>query len=241
MEENKPKNKEVFNTQTIVSALILVGALIAGAILLKDSKPPVRNMGLNNNQNQAGYVSNTNLAPVSESDMALGNPMAPVTLIVYEDFQCPFCAKLFHETEKNIIDTYVRDGSVRFVYRDFAFLGGESVRAAEAARCAAEQGKFWEYHDFLFNNQDGENQGGFADLKLKSFAKTLGLDTNQFNSCFDSNKYESAVIAAKNEGNAAGVSGTPKGFIIRDGKIHDTIDGAEDFATVKTKIDLALR
>ena len=196
MEENHTKAKEKTTQKTLISAIILAGVLIALAILLKDSKPPIREgysggMPVEKNYlNNNGGIPVTALAPVTAQDMALGNPLAKVTLIVYADFQCPFCAKLFQESEKTIIDTYVRNGDVQFVYRDFAFLGPESVRAAEAARCAGDQGKFWEYHDYLFNNHNGENEGAFADPKLKAFAKTLGLNSVAFDSCFDTNKYE---------------------------------------------------
>ena len=120
-------------------------------------------------------VGNINLQPVSSLDFTLGNPQAKVALVLYEDFQCPFCGKFFSDSEKNIRDTYVTEGSVQLVYRDFAFLGQESVKASEAARCAADQGKFWQYHDYLFTHQNGENQGNFSSLNLKLFAKEMGL------------------------------------------------------------------
>ncbi len=120
-------------------------------------------------------ISNIKLAPVTSSDFTLGNPQAKVALVLYEDFQCPFCGRFFSDSEKTIRDTYVKNGDVQFVYRDFAFLGQESIKAAEAARCASDQGKFWEYYDYLFTHQNGENQGNFSNAYLKSFAKELGL------------------------------------------------------------------
>lgn len=121
-------------------------------------------------------MENIKLAPVSSSDFILdGGSGAKVVVVMYEDFQCPFCEKFFKETEKTLIDNYIKSGKINFVYRDFAFLGPESLRAAEAARCAGEQGKFWEYHDYLYNHQNGENQGNFGDLYLKSFASELKL------------------------------------------------------------------
>jgi len=140
-----------------------------------------------------------------------------------------------------IMNDYVKNGSVQIVYRDWAFLGPESVQSAEAARCAGDQGKFWEYHDYLYNHQNGENKGSFSDPNLKSFAKTLGLETIAFNQCLDSGKYAQAVADSKTEGIAAGVTGTPKGFILVKGKIVATIDGAESYGTVKPKIDNALK
>jgi len=117
----------------------------------------------------------TKLDPVTSSDFVLGNQNAPITIVLYVDFQCPFCGKFFKETEQTVLANYIKDGKVKLVSRDFAFLGDESLRAAEAARCAGDQGKFWEYHDYLFTHQNGENKGNFSNLNLKTFAKALGL------------------------------------------------------------------
>ncbi len=124
----------------------------------------------------SSVIKTIKLAPVISSDFILsGGSGATVTVLEYGDFQCPFCGRFFKETEKTIIDGYLKDGKINFVYRDFAFLGPESIRSAEAARCAGEQNKFWEYHDYLFNHQNGENQGNFSDIYLKSFAGELKL------------------------------------------------------------------
>ena len=139
------------------------------------------------------------------------------------------------------MNNYVKNEDVLFVYRDWAFLGPESVRSAEAARCAGDQDKFWQYHDYLYAHQNGENEGTFSDPNLKSFAKNLGLNSTTFDQCLDGNKYAQAVADSKDEGTKAGVQGTPKGFILRDGKIVSTIDGAESLSTVKQKIDTALK
>jgi protein-disulfide isomerase len=120
----------------------------------------------------------------------LGDPNAPVTIVEYADFQCPFCEKVFQSVLPQIKTKYIASGKANFVFQDFAFLGPESTRAAEAAKCAGAQGKFWDYHDTLYQSQNGENQGAFADPKLKGFAKTLGLDITQFNTCLTTKKYD---------------------------------------------------
>lgn len=245
MEENNVENKEINKTQNnkgqnsqkqIMSAIIVAGVLIAGAILLKDSKAPTINPNI-----QDGGVPVTSLAPVTAEDKWLGSPAAKVTLVMYEDYQCPFCGKFFKESEEPIRNSYVFNEQVKIVYRDFAFLGPESQKAAEATRCANDQERFWEYHDYLFNHQNGENEGAFADPNLKSFAKELGLNSTEFDSCLDSGKHAQAVLDARDEATRAGVSGTPKGFILKDGKVVSTIDGAEPYGTVKAKIDAALK
>jgi protein-disulfide isomerase len=236
----------------IAGAIIIVGVLIAGAILLKDSKAPPAT--------KDDGIPMTTLAPVGKEDRTLGNPKAKVTLIMYEDFQCPFCevisglqpdsslTKSMKQRDPSwtafmpeVRDNYVKNGDVLFVYRDFPFLGPESARASLAARCAEDQGKFWEYHDYLYAHQNGENEGSFSDLNLKSFAKNLNLDTVLFDKCLDEGKFTQAVADTKAEASRAGVTGTPKGFILKDGKIFATIDGAESLSTVKEKIDAALK
>ncbi len=172
---------------------------------------------------------------------ALGKKDAKVTVIEFADFQCPFCERFFKDAGAGIKKDYVDTGKVKFIFRHYAFLGQESTWAAQASECANEQEKFWEYHDYLYAHQSGENQGTFSDTNLKSFAKNLGLDTTDFNKCLDENKYAQAVADSKTEGGKAGVTGTPKGFILKNGKIVDTIDGAEPLSMVKQKIDSALR
>jgi len=193
------------------------------------------------------------LAPVSAADRTLGDPKAKVTLVVYEDFQCPWCGKFVSESEQTIRNTYVKNGQVQLVFRDFPFLGefvkpyvlanDESINGAMAARCAGDQSQFWQYHDYLFahQSQTGENLGTFSVANLKSFAKTLGLNTTTFDQCLDSNKYSQVVADSKTEGMNAGVTGTPKGFILVNGKIVDTIDGYLPLSAVTAKIDAALK
>ncbi len=247
------------DSKQIVGAILVVGVLIAGAILLKGSKPTAQ-ITVPANNNLAATVT---LAPVNNTDRTLGNPNAKITLVLYEDFQCPFCGAISGLVSSSDALSYLRqqdpnwtpfmpevlndvkNGSVQLVYRDYAFLGPESIKSAEAARCAGDQGKFWEYHDYLYGHQNGENKGAFSDANLKSFAKTLGLNSSNFDKCLDSSKYTQAVADQKEEGNKAGVggpdSGTPKGFILKDGQIVSTINGAEPLSSVKPKIDAALK
>jgi cyclophilin family peptidyl-prolyl cis-trans isomerase len=111
--------------------------------------------------------------------------------------------------ERQLEDKYVKTGKMKIVYRYMAFLGEESQWAAEAAECASEQGKFWDYHDTLFDNQKGENQGAFSKDNLKKFAADLKLDTTQFNECLDSGKYTDKIKKSNDDAAQLGVSSTP--------------------------------
>jgi protein-disulfide isomerase len=133
-----------------------------------------------------------------------GDPNAPVKIIEYSDFQCPYCDRFAKETEPQIMETYVATGKVFFEYRTAGeFIGGpngESIHAAEAAYCAGDQNKFWEMHDILFANQNGENKGAFTDARLYAFADKIGLDAATFKECFSSSKYLS--LGTQDEQNA---------------------------------------
>lgn len=140
----------------------------------------------------------------------VGDPNAPIKIVEYSDFQCPWCAYFSENFEQLLIDKYVKTGKVLFEYRSMGlFIGPESLQAIEAAYCAGDQGKFWEMHDMIFSNHNGENIGDFSEQRLKAFSEKIGLNTATFNECYDSNKYEKLAQEDQAAGNAAGVQGTP--------------------------------
>lgn len=165
----------------------------------------------------------------------LGDKNAKVEVIEFGDFQCPFCGRFLKEVEPSLIKDYVDTGKAKFAFRHYAFLGQESTWAAEASECANEQGKFWDYHNYLYSHQGGENQGAFSKDNLKSFAATLGLNSSQFASCLDSDKYAKNVADDLSTGQKAGVNGTPGTFI--NGQL---VVGAQPYASFKTIIDQEL-
>lgn len=172
---------------------------------------------------------------VSPDDPLKGNPNAKLTIVNFSDFQCPYCARFHQDVEPQIIKDYVDTGKAKFVFKNLAFLGKESTDAANAALCAKEQNKFWEYHDKLFDSQSGENQSGFALDKLKGFAAELGLNTTQFNSCLDSQKYNAQVAADNAEAGRNGFTSTPSTAVGTT-----PIIGAQPYAQFKTAIEAEL-
>lgn len=214
----------------IVSGSILYGRLGAGqALVAGDQAPAAQQAGLP--AGQAGKVDvNIANAPV------LGNADAPVTVVEFGDFQCPFCERYFKNNEPAMISEYVDTGKVKFVWKDYAFLGQESTWSAQAARCAGDQGKFWQYHNYLYNHQGSENSGAFSTANLKKFAVAVGLNTGNFNTCLDSGKYASAVSDSTKYGSSIGVSGTPATFV--NGTL---IVGAVPYANIKSVIESALK
>jgi len=165
-----------------------------------------------------------------------GDPNAPVTIVEFADFQCPFCGRFATGAGRQIEETYVQQGQVRMGYQHFAFLGPESLWAAEASECAAEQGKFWEYHDYLFEHQAGENQGAFTRDNLKVFTANLGLDTELFNSCLDTSKYADVVQNETASVQALGVRSTPS-FLLNGRPLV----GAQPFEVFQQYIDAEIQ
>lgn len=229
----------------LVVASFLIGVLVTKVSYLENGVTTAATLGANTGGSNAGTVGQTGTAPsqgpVGPVDVGnghfpiLGNNDAKVTIVEFADFQCPFCEQFFTDIEANLKKDYIDTGKVRFAFRQYAFLGQESTDAANAAECANDQGKFWEYHDYLYQHQGAENSGAFSKDHLKEFAATLGLDTATFNDCLDTNKDKANVDKDLAEGGTAGVNGTPATFI--NGVL---ISGAVPYAQIKAEIDKQL-
>jgi protein-disulfide isomerase len=159
-----------------------------------------------------------------------GEEDAPVTIIEFSDFQCPYCGDWSAETGKEIKETYVEEGLVRIGYWHFPFLGNPSVMAAEASECAGEQDAFWAYHDYLFSPEMGGK--GLSEENLKEFAAALELDTEAFNECLDSGKHRQFVQGQRGIAQQIGVSSTPS-FLING----EPVIGAQKFPVFQEVIE----
>ncbi len=153
-----------------------------------------------------------------------GNPQAKVVVEEFADFQCPYCARYALDVEPKLDAKYVKAGQVYVVFRYFPFIGPESFRAAEAAACAAEQGKFWEYQYTVFANQRGENQGWFTDSRLTDFARSVGADVGRFQACLSSGRYSRFIAASADQARQRGVRSTPT--VVINGRVFE---GLHDF------------
>jgi protein-disulfide isomerase len=186
------------------------------------------------------------------NDNSMGDPNAPIRIEEFSDFQCPFCERFHEETEPLLRQYYIDTGKVQFIYRSMGNwvsgnIGGgktESQDAALAMYCAGEQNKFWEMHAHLFANVLGEDVGSFTDKRLAAIAeKVEGLDLDQFNSCYDSGKYEDRVQQDMQDGLAANINGTPA-FLITYNVNGETktrlIEGAQPFSVFQQEIEAAL-
>ncbi len=170
-----------------------------------------------------------------------GNPGAAVTLIEFSDYQCPFCGRHVQQTAPEILKEYVDTGKLRYVFRDFPLeaIHPQAFKAAEAARCAGDQGKYWEMHDMLF-----ANQRELQPEKLAGYAAALGLATDAFQACLEQGKYSAAIKRDQEDGTKLGVRGTPTVAVgMSEGdqaKNVVVIRGAQPFASFKTELDKLL-
>lgn len=175
-------------------------------------------------------------APYELADgRALGPADAPVTLTIWSDFQCPACGVLARQTEPQLTEDYVEPGVLRIVYRDFAFLGQESTDASIAARCAEDQDRFWQFHDYLFANQSGENRGAFSLLRLEAMADRVGLDMTDYRACRDDPAVRQAVLADRDEARQIPINSTPT-LIVGERQFA----GVPDYGQLSQAIDEAL-
>jgi protein-disulfide isomerase len=229
-------------------AFFMAGFVTRGLVDDEDGGPsaaaaaPGSQTGQTPLQAQPTATAQARVPATADDDVFLGAVDAPVTIIEFSDFQCPFCKRFRDQTLDPILQTY--EGKVRFVYRDFPIssIHEWAQKAAEAGECADEQGKFWEYHDLIFASQTALNQqleteglNGIVGT-FKGYAGQLGLDTTAFNSCLDSSKFAQEVQKDYNDGVAAGVTGTPAFYI--NGQ---EVIGAQPLAAFQAAIDAALQ
>jgi len=170
----------------------------------------------------------------------LGDPAAPITLVEFGDYQCFFCNKFFHTTEPDIITNYVETGKVKIIFKDFTIIGPDSTSAAHAAHCADDQGKFWEYHDILYNNWTGENNGWASSENLHRFAQNVGLDINEFSECMESEIHNPLIAASVEDAKTLGLRGTPGFFVIGVDNQIIKIPGAQPYSVFESIFDSEL-
>ncbi len=213
----------------VIIAGISVAVIIAiAASLGMQSSVETTNLDMSRSH---GTVSTAMASPI------LGDPSAPVTIIEFGDYQCHQCFNWYHKTKPTIYENYIQTGKVNLVFVDLAFLGRDSQKAAQATYCAEEQGKFWEYHDLLYQSQEGIDDGWANSERLKAFAFSLGLDPELFNSCLDSGKFSKRVQYNVGEAKKHGANATPTFIVVGSDGSQQKLVGAQPYAVFKNVID----
>lgn len=222
----KKKNRAAQQRRTNLTVIIIIAAfavVVVGMIILTQLK---------NTPSAASVTIPTLTAKPQESGLNLGDPNAKVKVIEFADFQCIVCDQYWQQLEPAIISTYVATGEVYYTFSPFVIFtqNSESQDAAEAAYCANDQGKFWEYHDTLFTNYLGEYKGSYTPARLKAMAEGLGLDMNAFNTCYDNQKYATQIQSDDAYARSNNVQGTPSflvnGKLVSAAELQTTIDAA---------------
>lgn len=248
MEEHAEKRDESLTLKK--STLWKISAVVLGVLLLisiytggfgygKGSTTITPTPTPTQGDNNPFPAISVDMAKLADSDAVEGKADAPVTIVEFSDYQCPFCGKFYVQTLPSIIKNYIETGKARLIYRDFPLvqIHQNAEKAAEAAECAGKQGKYFEMHNKLFENQQSLGIDNF-----KKFASDLGLDTGKFNSCLDSGETAAEIQKDEQDGLAVGIQGTP-GFII--GKTNSNsaqvISGAYPFDAFQQVIENQLK
>jgi len=224
IKRRKSKKKRRDFTPFIIIGVLAV--VVLGIVILSANKPV------------AEVIDPTFHTATITDGLTMGDPNAPIKLVEFADFQCPGCGTYWANAELTVIQNYVETGKVFYTFSPFSFVGtfvqnnpyDESIKAAEAAYCANDQGKFWEYRDYLFANQIGENQGAFSEKRLLAFAKSLSLDMDTFTKCLQSGEHNQLVMDANDFATTSGINQTPS----------FTIDGVLVEGDLITALDAAL-
>jgi len=177
--------------------------------------------------------SRTNLMSLTKENLIygstiLGDPNAKISIVEFGDYQCTFCYKFHKDSMKQIVNKYVKNGTVNFVYKDFPLNGASSIMASEASYCAQNQGKFWKYHDAIYENWEGENTGWVTRDTLLSFARDTGLNSNEFTSCMNDLTFRQKVLDNEEFAKSIGIDATPSFMIFNDDEVYRII-GAQSF------------
>ncbi len=197
-------------------------------------------------QGQLAPTLSKTMAELAATDYAgkLGSDDAEIVLIEYSDLQCPFCRRFYTQTHQTLVDKYVSTGKVQYIYKDFPLSFHPLAPIyANAARCAGDQGKFWEMHHQIFDEQQkldpsGGTVSSVTNDNIKAWAANIGLNASTFNACFDTNKYSQEIQSNFTEGTSIGVGGTPSFVVgLRDAK-GQLIVGAQPTATFEAAIEL---
>ncbi len=209
-----------------IIAVIIVVIVASAAVSQTDNETLNLDMGRTH-----GTVTTAMGSPI------LGSESAPITIVEFGDYQCHQCFNWFHNTKDLIVENYIDTGKANLVFVDLAFLGRDSPKAAAATYCAEEQGKYWEFHDQLYNFQEGIDSGWANNERLKAIAQSLELDNELFDSCLDSGKFSKRVQFNINEAKKQGATGTPTFIIVNSDGEQQKLVGAQPYSVFQNVLE----
>ncbi len=242
-DSDRNNKKQTFHAPSLTIGAIISGICIAviffGGEYMPESSEPLIEKQLEDSPIQPKQITFDTL--LQNGSPVLGDKNASITLVEFGDYQCHFCNVYYHNTEHKIFENYVMTGKVNVIFKDYTIIGEDSVRAAHAAHCAGEQGKFWEYHDILYENWSGENSGWAGQNNIVNFAQQIGLNMDEFNQCSDDRRYEQKIATSNTDAQTLGITGTPAFYVISSTQQEvQTIKGAQPYEVFERIFDSML-
>lgn len=213
-----------------ITAISILGTFFILGLDTSENDKPVAKITLSDTEQASENNNKVALSLFSaKATSLLGSSDATVTMVEFGDYQCFYCNRFFHNTESEIVKNYIDTGKVKMIFKDFTIIGEDSVNAAHASHCANEEGKFWEYHDALYNHWTGENNGWASFDNLVEIAKQVGLDEASFRTCMTDERYASIIEQSNSDARALGITGTPAFFVIGPDNTVTKIGGAQPY------------
>ena len=179
---------------------------------------------------------------IGNGSPTLGSESAPITLVEFGDYQCHFCNVFFHDTKNQILENYINTGKVQMIFKDYHIIGSDSIDASHGAHCAGDQGRFWEYHDILYENWAGENTGWASYENLESFAANMTeFNYDMWVQCMIDKPHSQKIIASNEDARTLGLTGTPAFYILDANQQAHLIVGAQPYTTFASVFDASLK
>jgi protein-disulfide isomerase len=232
--------KRRINKKALIVGVALAFIMVGGAVTAVLMNSPSTALNKDNNNEVIQRI----VAPISENVpvLAADGGSSNITMVEFGDYQCQYCARFHNETKNQIMNNFVDTGQIKFVFKDFVINDLPSDRAstlaAEASYCAADQGKYWQYHDELYDNSRGENTGWVTENSLKQFATRIGIpNLTEFSGCLENHTHRDLVEANTQLANVIGLRSTPSFVIISNETVPIAIEGAQPFPVFKQAID----
>jgi protein-disulfide isomerase len=167
------------------------------------------------------------LEEIRQISHTLGSNDAPITIIEFGDYQCPFCGEWYKQVSPTLNEKYIKTGKVQLIFVDYPFLGPDSYPTAYASFCAEDQNKFWEFHDVVYLNQGNTNDGWASSDNIREFVQSIDLDMSQFDECMESTTFKQKIDDSLQIGREQGVNQTPTFIVLNDNGKYQKIEGKQ--------------
>jgi len=200
----------------IASAITIIGIIV--------SIYAIDGLGMDSEVQMESKIDLDKLRQISHT---LGSDDAPITIIEFGDYQCPFCGEWYQQTSPTLNEKYIQTGKVQLIYVDYPFLGADSYPTSYASFCAEEQEKYWEFHDIMFVNQGDTNDGWASPDNIRKLVQGIDIDMDQYDQCVSSTTYKQTLDENLQIGQEQGVSQTPTFIVLNDKEQYQKIEGKQ--------------